>query len=122
MATELWQQARMGAARILCARDDQAERAMIELLGRPASESGQVESGLRALLGYQLRQDPAVAEQFAALVRELSGKGAAQPGPRINQQATVGQNGFSIQAGRDAHVKPGSWLTTSRRDGESRRN
>ena len=121
MATELWQQTRRRAASVLSSRDSRAEQAMLDQLeasrsrlqAAPEGEDAQVEAGVRALLGYQLHRDPEVAGEFAELLRELArdGVAAAPPSYSFTQQATVGQNGFSVQAGRNANVsgRPRRW-------------
>lgn len=121
MATELWQQTRRRAASVLSSRDSRAERAMLDRLeasraqlqAAPEGAKAQVEADLRAVLGFQLHREPEVAAAFADLLRELARDGvdAAPRRSSFIQQATVGQNGFSVQAGRDASVsgRPRRW-------------
>jgi len=117
MATELWQQTRKRAASVLSSRDGNAEHAMADQLeasraqlqAAPAGSDGQVEAGLRMILGYQLRRDPGIAEEFARLLRELqhAGVNAAASSHSFTQTTTAGRNGIAVSAGQNAYVGGG---------------
>src|SRR5262249_38151806 len=112
MTTDMWSWVRGEIAAFFGRRNDaqvQMESARLEAfaLDRPSTAERDLHGRVQGYLETKLFDDPALSEEFIALIGRISSELGLPPVNQTQQQATVSHGVVVQTAGGDAHVSVG---------------